>query len=77
VQTIFIPIRTQRSGGGCINTYMIKLASLDELKQIVKNVPNYANLNHLDVSELDSFEGLFQYSDFNGDISKWRPKKSN
>lgn len=30
-----------------------------------------ANLNHIDVSSIQSMYSLFSYSDFNGDISKW------
>jgi len=43
----------------------------NDLHAIVKKVPDTANLNWLDVSEIISFDSTFFGLDFNGDISLW------
>jgi len=47
----------------------------DELKDIIKKLieerGNEANLNDIDTSQITDMSYLFQFSDFNGDISRW------
>src|SRR5690554_5757459 len=51
------------------------VANNDNIKRIVrdeiKRLGNKADLNHIDVSDVTNMWGLFEGSDFNGDISKW------
>ena len=50
-------------------------ATNDNLKKIIaREIKKYgynADLNHIDVSQVEHMEGLFRESNFNGDISKW------
>lgn len=47
----------------------------DHLRELVaaaiKKNGTRADLNHIDVSRISNFEGLFKHSRFNGDISRW------
>lgn len=58
-----------------MNTKAILVANEDELKSLIEQAiaqhgPT-CSLNHLDVSRIASFDGLFIHSEFNGDISEW------
>lgn len=37
----------------------------------INRLGNKAELNHIDVSQVTDMYGVFEYSDFNGDVSKW------
>ena len=41
------------------------------LRELVAQHAHDANLNHLDVSQIQDFSGIFEESGFVGDISKW------
>src|SRR5690554_5743658 len=47
----------------------------ENIKRIVNSeierLGNKADLNHIDVSQVTDMNGLFRWSNFNGDISKW------
>src|SRR5690554_2534387 len=43
----------------------------DVVKSEIERLGNKADLNHIDVSGVTNMWGLFNGSDFNGDISKW------
>src|SRR5690554_4975543 len=51
------------------------VANNDNIKEIVedeiKRLGNKADLNYIDVSNVTVMNSLFEYSKFNGDISKW------
>ena len=54
---------------------LVVASDKDHLKQLIdqeiKEHGRYCSLNHIDVSNIQDMSGLFQYSDFNGNISKW------
>ena len=51
-------------------------AELSELmKKLIKERGNEGNYNDIDTSLITDMSGLFQMSDFNGDISKWDVSK--
>ena len=54
---------------------MIKVKNKDQLKQIINERPNNADLNDLNVSKIKDMSYLFYDSKFNGDISKWDVSK--
>ena len=58
-----------------INEYSYHPKDINELEELVnkliKERGNDANLNDIDVSKLKGMPHLFEYSDFNGDISEW------
>ena len=43
----------------------------DIIKQRIKQEGNEVDLNDIDVSKVTDMSKLFEYIDFNGDISKW------
>ena len=43
----------------------------DIIKQKIKSEGNDCNLNDIDTSNITDMSSLFEYSDFNGDISRW------
>ena len=48
--------------------------SKDELQDIIQyicNINDKIDLNWIDTAQLEDMSGLFEYSSFNGDISKW------
>ncbi len=53
----------------------ILVATEDDLKLLIEQAMDehgpQCDLNHLDVSRIQSFDGLFMHSEFNGDISDW------
>ena len=55
------------------------VANNDNIKEIVedeiKRLGNKADLNYIDVSNVTVMNSLFEYSKFNGDISKWDVSK--
>ena len=57
------------------NNYKYFPKSKDELKDIIlkriKHEGNEVDLNDIDVSKITDMSNLFEYSEFNGDISKW------
>ena len=58
-----------------MNTSKIPVANEDDLNALIEQaIAKYGptcSLNHLDVSRIESFDGLFTHSEFNGDISEW------
>ena len=52
-----------------------KTEDKEELKSVIKTAikvyGNEVNLNWIDVSEITDMRDMFQFSEFNGDISKW------
>ena len=57
----------------CIGVYKV-IATLqlkDLIKICIKQFGYNCNLNWIDTSEITDMSSLFQYSHFNGDISKW------
>ena len=42
-----------------------------EKEKFVKGIDNFADLNWIDVSEIEDLSTIFAYLDFYGDISKW------
>ena len=55
--------------------YKYQPKTKEELKEIITQrinaEGNEVDLNDIDVSNITDMSGLFQLSDFNGDISKW------
>ena len=43
----------------------------DLLKQLIEERGNEGDFNDIDTSKITDMSGLFEYSEFNGDISKW------
>ena len=43
----------------------------DIIKQRIESEGNECNLNNIDTSNITDMSFLFEYTDFNGDISKW------
>ena len=43
----------------------------DIIKQRIKDEGNEVNLNDIDVSKITDMSYLFEYTNFNGDISEW------
>ena len=43
----------------------------DIIKQRIESEGNECNLNDIDISNITDMSYLFEYTDFNGDISKW------
>lgn len=41
------------------------------VKQEIAKYGNRTDLNHVDISRMTNMRGMFNYSDFNGDISNW------
>ena len=58
-----------------INSYNYFPKTKEELKDIIKQrikqEGNEVDLNDIDVSNITDMSNLFEYKDFNGDISKW------
>ena len=54
---------------------MIKVKDKEELKKIIAERLDDADLNDLDVSGITDMSFLFSFSKFNGDISKWNFNK--
>ena len=50
---------------------IIVVESSEQLKEIIKESPSDADLNHLDVSRVTDMSWVFWDSKFNGDISNW------
>ena len=48
---------------------------VDLVKKLIEKRGNEADLNDIDVSQITDMSGLFWYSQFNGDISKWNVSK--
>lgn len=61
--------------GGDSDPYLYHPADHDELKELVEKLINErgndADLNDIDVSGVKDMGGMFGFSEFNGDISKW------
>ena len=57
------------------NSYKYFPQTKEELKEIIENrikaEGNEVDLNDIDVSNITDMSSLFEYSDFNGNISKW------
>ena len=57
------------------NNYKYFPKTKEELRDIILHrievEGNEVNLNDIDVSEVTNMYGLFEYTNFNGDISKW------
>ena len=47
----------------------------DIIKQRIESDGNECNLNDIDTSNITDMSDLFEYSDFNGDISRWNVSK--
>src|SRR5690554_6355964 len=43
----------------------------DVVKSEIERLGNKADLNRIDVSQVTDMNGLFRWSNFNGDISNW------
>ena len=56
-------------------TYSYHFKNKDELRSAVKGYPGnmkqYGNSTYWDVSNVTDMRYMFQYSEFNGDISEW------
>ena len=55
---------------------MEKVKDNEHLRELLKSEiaehGTSADLNHLDVRNVTNMSNLFQYSDFQGDVSKWK-----
>ena len=47
----------------------------DIIKRKIESEGNDCNLNDIDTSNITDMSDLFEYSDFNGDISRWNVSK--
>ena len=66
------PVQAKELGKGSTSQkikYVVKDRA--ELKQIIKDADDNADLNYLDVTKVEDMNSMFEGFSFNGDISKW------